>query len=68
TQKHGSLIIYQLEDEQHQLTHYLKTDFKPETWALPEGDLLFSSQNVEIKNNFLYTKHPGVIIFHKQKK
>ncbi|MCK9236196.1 MAG: alpha-amylase family glycosyl hydrolase, partial [Acholeplasmataceae bacterium] len=41
TQKHGSLIIYQLEDEQHQLTHYLKTDFKPETWALPEGDLLF---------------------------
>lgn len=67
-QKNGSLIIYFLENEKHQLIHYLKTDFKLETWALPEGDLLFSSQNIEIKNNFLYTQYPGVIIFYKQKK
>lgn len=60
-------IIYELENDQEKLIHYIKNDFNDETLSLVEGKLIFSSTHVQLNDQNINVKQPGIFIIYVKK-
>lgn len=66
-EKHGKLLVYTLENQQHKLIHYIKNYFDLERLPMSEGQLIFPSQKALTADHTICVDQPGIYIVHIKK-